>query len=149
MTAPRAELVSLLAAARLAPWDDMPRQVVADWLEEHGGPADLARATFIRSQLKRAAKLKFGKRTVLYEAAGGLRSPRIAPGGARVAFFEHPLRDGDRGSVLMVDRAGNKTVVLENLDEAPGTLWPCPDTECGQAMRAEPSLVPVSLGALY
>src|SRR5262245_45881025 len=36
------------------PEDDAPRLVYADWLEEHGGPADAARARFIRSQCRRA-----------------------------------------------------------------------------------------------
>src|SRR5262245_20537259 len=39
------------------PEDDAPRLVYADWLEEHGEGADLARADFIRAQvaLARAA----------------------------------------------------------------------------------------------
>jgi uncharacterized protein (TIGR02996 family) len=47
----RAELLSLLAACRDQYADDVPRRVVADWLEEHGDEADLARAEAIRLQL--------------------------------------------------------------------------------------------------
>src|SRR5262245_55116771 len=50
----RAELLSLLRAAKQEPNDDAPRLVLADWLEEHGGPEDLARAEFIRAQLELA-----------------------------------------------------------------------------------------------
>jgi uncharacterized protein (TIGR02996 family) len=47
----RPELLSLLAACRDQYADDVPRRVVADWLEEHGDEADLARAEAIRLQL--------------------------------------------------------------------------------------------------
>jgi uncharacterized protein (TIGR02996 family) len=43
-------LDSLLIESRLRPDDDMPRLVLADWLEENGNEADLARAEFIRIQ---------------------------------------------------------------------------------------------------
>jgi uncharacterized protein (TIGR02996 family) len=38
-----------------SPDDDTPRLVFADWLEEHGGPAGLPRAEFIRLQCRLAA----------------------------------------------------------------------------------------------
>ncbi|MFO0878482.1 MAG: TIGR02996 domain-containing protein [Gemmataceae bacterium] len=34
-----------------SPDEDLPRRVYADWLDDHGGPADQARAEFIRLQL--------------------------------------------------------------------------------------------------
>jgi uncharacterized protein (TIGR02996 family) len=43
-------LESLLIETRLHPEDDMPRLVLADWLEENGNQADVARAEFIRIQ---------------------------------------------------------------------------------------------------
>src|SRR4051812_12435950 len=49
--APRAELVSLLRAAKQSPEEDAPRLVLADWLEEHGGPADKGVAELIRLQV--------------------------------------------------------------------------------------------------
>src|SRR5438105_1544260 len=36
------------------PDDDVPRLVYADWLDEHGGPAEQARAEFIRLQVELA-----------------------------------------------------------------------------------------------
>jgi uncharacterized protein (TIGR02996 family) len=44
----------LLAGVLDAPEDDAPRLVYADWLEEHGGESDRARAEFIRLQVRRA-----------------------------------------------------------------------------------------------
>jgi uncharacterized protein (TIGR02996 family) len=51
---------ALLQAVRDRPDDDTPRLVYADWLDEHaGGPADRARAAFIRLQID-AARLPAG-----------------------------------------------------------------------------------------
>src|SRR4051794_18124688 len=41
--------VALLKAIRANPGDDAPRLVYADWLDEHGGPEERARAEFIRA----------------------------------------------------------------------------------------------------
>lgn len=41
---------ALLAAIWANPLDDAPRLVYADWLDEHGAPAQVARAEFIRVQ---------------------------------------------------------------------------------------------------
>jgi uncharacterized protein (TIGR02996 family) len=45
---------ALIAAIREAPDDDARRLVCADWLEEQGGEANVARAEFIRTQIRRA-----------------------------------------------------------------------------------------------
>jgi uncharacterized protein (TIGR02996 family) len=45
---------ALLAAVRAAPHDDLPRLVYADFLEEAGDPAKVARAEFIRVQCELA-----------------------------------------------------------------------------------------------
>ena len=50
MTTP--ELRSLLQGCKDAPDDDVPRQVLADWLEDQG---DVDRAEFVRRSLRLAA----------------------------------------------------------------------------------------------
>jgi uncharacterized protein (TIGR02996 family) len=45
---------ALLAEICQNPDDDAPRLIYADWLEEHGGTADAARADFIRTQVASA-----------------------------------------------------------------------------------------------
>src|SRR5205823_1552379 len=45
---------ALLRAVVGHPEDDLPRLALADWLEEHGGPAECARAAFIRVQCELA-----------------------------------------------------------------------------------------------
>jgi uncharacterized protein (TIGR02996 family) len=48
------ERAGLIAAIRAAPQDDAVRHVCADWFEEQGDEAGLARAEFIRTQIRRA-----------------------------------------------------------------------------------------------
>ena len=45
---------AVIAAIREAPDDDAPRLVCADWFEEQGDEASVARAEFIRTQIERA-----------------------------------------------------------------------------------------------
>lgn len=49
MPTPPPELVALLAACRARPADDLPRLVLADWLDENGQPE---RAEFVRIQVE-------------------------------------------------------------------------------------------------
>ncbi len=46
---------AFLDAIREAPDDDAPRLIYADWLDDHGGPADVARAALIRVQCRLAS----------------------------------------------------------------------------------------------
>jgi uncharacterized protein (TIGR02996 family) len=58
----RAELLALLRAVKEEPEEDAPRLVLADWLEENGDEADLARAEFIRLQCE-ASRLDAAERS--------------------------------------------------------------------------------------
>ena len=48
---PGPEVLALLAEARDRPEEDGPRLVLADYLMEHGDPAEQARGEFIRLQV--------------------------------------------------------------------------------------------------
>lgn len=52
---------AFLREVAAAPADDVPRPIYADWLEEHGGPADVARASFIRLQIAQARRAAKGQ----------------------------------------------------------------------------------------
>jgi uncharacterized protein (TIGR02996 family) len=49
----RSEDDLFLTAVSAAPWDDLPRLVYADWLDDRGGPGDAERAEFIRLHCER------------------------------------------------------------------------------------------------
>src|SRR4051812_38593601 len=47
-----ADLLGLLAGCKERPEEETPRLVLADWLEEHGGPEEQARAEHIRLEVE-------------------------------------------------------------------------------------------------
>ena len=57
-------------------------------------------------------------------AEGGyLTDVRVSPRGDRLAYFEHPSKWDDRGSVNVVDLAGKKTVLSEGYWSERGLAW--------------------------
>jgi serine/threonine protein kinase len=69
-------------------------------------------------------RLEFPIGKVLYETAGYLSDVRVSPRGDRIALFEHPaaLWD-DRGSVILVDLAGKRTVLTGGYWGEEGLAW--------------------------
>src|SRR5271156_4774702 len=49
----RPVLLGLLAECKANPFEDMPRLILADWLEEHGDEAESARGELIRIDCER------------------------------------------------------------------------------------------------
>jgi len=68
-------------------------------------------------------RLEYPIGTVLYEASGYLSDLRFSPRGDRIAFFAHPVRYDDRGSVDVVDLAGKHAVLSEGYWGAEGLAW--------------------------
>jgi len=60
---------------------------------------------------------------VLREASGYMTDVRVSPQGDRVAFFEHPRKWDDRGSVNVVDLDGRRTVLSAGYWSARGLAW--------------------------
>jgi len=60
---------------------------------------------------------------VLREVSGSLSDVRFSPKGDRIAYFEHPRKWDDRGSVNLVDLAGNNTVLSEGYWSLRGLSW--------------------------
>ncbi len=60
---------------------------------------------------------------VLCTASGYMTDVRVSPRGDRIAFFEHPRKWDDRGSVNIVDLAGKKTVLSDGYWSARGLSW--------------------------
>jgi eukaryotic-like serine/threonine-protein kinase len=68
-------------------------------------------------------RLEYPAGTVLLEAPGYLSDLRVSPSGDAVALFEHPARWDDRGEVILVDRAGKKTMLAQGYDALEGLAW--------------------------
>ena len=60
---------------------------------------------------------------VLREVSGFMTDVRFSPKGDRIAYFEHPRKWDDRGSVNMVDLAGKNTVLSEGYWSERGLAW--------------------------
>ena len=98
-----------------------PREILegvdfADW--EPGGK-DLAVVRDVEGQ--RRLEYPIGK--TIYETRGWIGSPRVAPGGDRVAFIDHPSAGDDGGFAAVVDRAGKKTTLTKAFGSAQGLAW--------------------------
>jgi len=65
---------------------------------------------------------------VLREVSGYMTDVRFSPKGDRIAYFEHPRKWDDRGSVNVVDLGGKNTVLSEGYWSARGLAW-APDGE--------------------
>jgi Tol biopolymer transport system component len=61
--------------------------------------------------------------TVLYRGAGFLSHPRVSRDGTRVAFLDHPVRFDDAGMVAVVDRRGDRRVLVDGLQSVYGLGW--------------------------
>jgi len=95
--------------ARLPLGDTAPREILEDVRQADWSP-DGSQLAIIRTAGGKD-RLEYPIGTVLYETAGYLSDLRVSPRGDRVAFFEHPTQWDDRGSVILVDRAGRRTAL--------------------------------------
>ncbi|CAN5871258.1 hypothetical protein BH24ACI1_BH24ACI1_05480 [soil metagenome] len=68
-------------------------------------------------------RLEYPIGKVLYEVSGNLSDVRVSPDGESVAFFEHPQKNDDRGSVNMVDLGGKKTMLTDGYWSERGLGW--------------------------
>jgi hypothetical protein len=60
---------------------------------------------------------------VLFETSGYLSDLRFSPQGDRIAFFEHPVKYDDRGSIDVVDLAGHNSVLSDGYQSEEGWAW--------------------------
>jgi eukaryotic-like serine/threonine-protein kinase len=60
---------------------------------------------------------------VLYETPGWISHIRLAPGGDKIAFLDHPALWDDRGSVALVDLNGHVSVLSSGWESEAGLAW--------------------------
>ena len=107
--------------ARLPLGAEAPREVLenvrdADWSPD-GSALAIIRDVGGRDRLE----YPIGK--VLCESGGYLSDLRISPRGDRIAFFDHPIKWDDRGSVKVVDLAGRVTELSSGYAAEEGLAW--------------------------
>ena len=86
----------------------------ADWAPDGATPS---------SGRPEGAQLEFPQDKVLYKSIGHISNARISPKGDLVAFFEHPSRIDDGGTVVVVDLSGRATTIAGPFSSAQGLAW--------------------------
>jgi hypothetical protein len=89
----------------------------ADWAPDGGSLA------ITRDLGNGRDRLEYPVGTALYEMTGYVSDLRVSPDGGRIAFFEHPWRFDDRGSVVVVDRDRKVTTLAGEFAGLQGLAW--------------------------
>jgi eukaryotic-like serine/threonine-protein kinase len=98
-----------------------PREISTDVQWADWGPDGTSYALVRDVNQRNQIEYPAGK--VLYQTSGWISHPRVSPDGSLVAFLDHPIRRDDGGSVVIVDRAGKKTVLAGVYSSAQGLAW--------------------------
>lgn len=98
-----------------------PRQVLEGVRQAAWSP-DGSQLAIIR-EIDGKDRLEYPIGKVLVEVSGYMSDPRISPDGTRIAFFEHPRKWDDRGSINVVDIDGNKTMLSDGYWSQRGIAW--------------------------
>ncbi len=88
----------------------------ADWLPDGSG---FAAARYIDGRYR----LEFPAGKTVYETGGYISDVRVSPDGSSVAFGDHPILGDDRGSIAVIDRAGNKRTLAGEYSSLQGVAW--------------------------
>jgi eukaryotic-like serine/threonine-protein kinase len=107
--------------ARMPMIGGTPREVLEDVQEADWSPDGKELAVVHYVDKHNRLEYPIGK--VLYETAGYISSPRISPRGDRIAFLNHKFRYDNRGTVEVVDLAGNRTTLTEEMSGTTAAAW--------------------------
>jgi Tol biopolymer transport system component/Ser/Thr protein kinase RdoA (MazF antagonist) len=107
--------------ARVSPGAESPREILehvrdADWSPDGSGLA-------IIREVGGRDRLEYPIGKALCESDGYLSDLRFSPRGDRIAYFDHPLKKDDRGSVKVVDFKGRVIELSRGYDSEQGLAW--------------------------
>jgi WD40 repeat protein len=107
--------------ARLPLSGGAPREVAENVLSADWSPdgSTLAAVRFANGQIR----LEYPLGKAIYTTGGWISDARVSPDGERVAFIDHPIVFDSRGSIMVVDRAGNRKVLTETFSDVLGLAW--------------------------
>ncbi len=107
--------------ARVSLGGTAPREILEGVREADWSP-DGTELAIIRS-VQGKDRLEFPIGKVLYETTGYLSDLRVSPRGDQIALFDHPATFDDRGSVIVLDRTGKRTVLSGGYEAEEGLSW--------------------------
>ena len=113
--------------SRMALTGGAPRAVLehaegADWSPVRN---DLAVIHWVDGKFR----LEYPIGTVVYQSDTVLSSPRFSPDGRHIAFFNHPIKGDDRGSVMVASLDGATRPLSEGWTSLGGLAWSPTGTE--------------------
>ncbi len=94
----------LLADVRWADWNAQGNLAVVDYFDGH-------------------SRLEYPIGKVLYQSRGWISNIRFSPQGDRIAFMDHPALWDNRGSVCVVDLAGDVQTLTSQYESEQGVAW--------------------------
>jgi Tol biopolymer transport system component len=98
-----------------------PRKILTDVEDADFSPD--GRELAVSRVVEGRYRLEYPIEKVLHQAEGWISNVRVSPDGERVAFVDHPIAGDDRGSVRVVDRKGEVSVLAEGWASALGLDW--------------------------
>jgi len=99
-----------------APRELAENVISADWAPDGNS---LAVVRFAEGNVR----LEYPLGKVLYHTEGWISDARVSPDGERVAFIDHPILFDSRGSIMVVDRAGNRKALTGTFADVLGLVW--------------------------
>ena len=107
--------------ARMALDGGAPREILEGVRQADWSP-DGSQLAIIR-EVGGKDRLEYPIGHVLREVSGSLSDVRFSPKGDRIAYFEHPRKLDDRGSVNIVDLSGHNTSLSDGYWSLRGLCW--------------------------
>jgi hypothetical protein len=98
-----------------APRELLDEVQAAEWSAD----GNLAVAHYVNGKVR----LEYPIGKVLYETGGWITDMRFSPAGDKIAFLEHVYWPDDRGSVAVIDLAGNKKQLTGEFEAEDGLAW--------------------------
>jgi len=112
--------LGMLARAPLA--GGASREVLNDVQEADWSP-DGSSLAVVRASMEGHSRLEFPLGTILLESRGRLAQPRISRDGRLIALLDHTGIEDLDGSVVVVDRKGQKRILSSGWATARGLAW--------------------------
>jgi hypothetical protein len=97
------------------PWLEHVRE--ADWAP------DGSSAAVVHEIDRTTVRLEYPVGTTLYQTRGYVSDLRVSPDGTRVAFFDHDVRNDDRGWLKVVDTSKHVTTLAGEYRGLEGLVW--------------------------
>ncbi len=98
-----------------------PRELAEDVISADWSPdgSALAAVRLVGGQ----TRLEYPLGKAIYQTEGWISDTRVSPDGQQVAFIDHPILWDSRGSIMVVDRAGNRKALTGTFSDVLGLAW--------------------------